>query len=104
MTLPFSLVAAASTQTKSLLESCSASVGPDQMRLRWDGLPEPVRRYMRYSAPPRAPAIRTVHLKHDGFFRTKPDQRWFGIKGEEYFTVAVPGLIWTARIFPLPLI
>jgi hypothetical protein len=74
------------------------------MRLRWDRLPEPIRRYLRYATLPNSPAIRTAHLKHDGFFRTKRDQRWFRIKGEEDFTVATPGFVWKAKIWPFPLI
>jgi uncharacterized protein DUF6544 len=41
---------------------------------------------------------RTARLKHDGLFRTTPDQRRFRIEGEQYFTVARPGFVWNASI------
>src|SRR5438093_5508714 len=41
----------------------------DQVRVRWDALPEPVRRYLRYAILAGAPAIRTARLKHDGLLR-----------------------------------
>jgi hypothetical protein len=53
----------------------AASVGPEQLAARRDSLPEPVRRYLRYAIPQGAPAIGAVRLKHEGFFRTQPDQR-----------------------------
>src|SRR4029079_1619040 len=70
----------------------------------WPHLPAPVQRYLRYCSSCNSPAIRSVRLKHDGVFRTSPEQRWFRIKGEEYFTAATPGFVWTAKIWPLPLI
>jgi hypothetical protein len=82
----------------------AASVGPEQLAARWSSFPEPVRRYLRYSICQGAPALRTVRLKHDGFFRTRPGQRWLRIQGEEYFTVGKPGFIWRAAVAPAPLL
>ena len=86
----------------TLLSDAGASVGSDQLNLRWDALPEPVRRYLRYAIREGAPATRTARLRHDGLFRTKPNQRWFRIEGEQYFTVARPGFVWNASIRPAP--
>lgn len=66
-------------------------------------LPEPVRRYLRFTVREGTRAIRTARLQHDGFFRTKPDQRWLPIDGEQYFTTAAPDFVWHATVRPLPL-
>jgi hypothetical protein len=45
-----------------------------------------------------------MRLTHGGLFRTKPNQRWQKIKGEEYFPIATPEFIWSASIHPAPLL
>jgi hypothetical protein len=87
-----------------LLSTAPPPLGPDQLSARGDSLPAPVRRYLRYAVPEGVPAIRTAHLKHDGFFRTRPSQRWLPIQGEEYFTVAEPGFVWHATVRPASLL
>jgi uncharacterized protein DUF6544 len=86
----------------TLFLDAGALIGPVQLAARWEALPEPVRRYLRYSIREGASAIRTARLKHDGFFRTTPEKRWFRIEGEQYFIVARPGFVWSASIRPAP--
>jgi hypothetical protein len=43
-------------------------------------------------------------MRHGGFFRTKPDQRWLAIEGEQYFSAAEPGFVWNASVRPAPLL
>ena len=62
------------------------------------GLPAPVQRYLRYSLQENQPHIGYVRLKHGGLFRTKEDQKWMSIKGQEYFTVHPPGFVWSGRV------
>jgi hypothetical protein len=85
-----------------LFSSASGFVGPDELRARRNALPEPVRRYLQYAIGDGAQAIRTVRMQHGGHFRTKPDQRWLAIKGQQYFTAAQPGFVWKASIRPVP--
>lgn len=87
----------------SLLSTTMSSVGPQQMAGRWDSLPEPVRRYLRFAIEDGAPATRTVRLEHGGIFRPNPEQRWLPIRGVEYFIAATPGFVWRASISPAPL-
>ena len=82
----------------ALLSSPAPAVGPKELAAREAALPEPVRRYLRYAIPASAPAIRTVHLRHEGFFRTKPNSPWLPIRGEQYFTVGRPGFVWNATV------
>jgi hypothetical protein len=77
----------------ALLSSPVPAVGPSELASREASLPEPVRRYLRYAIPAGAPAIRTVYLRHEGFFRTKPNAPWLPIRGEQYFTVGRPGFV-----------
>jgi hypothetical protein len=93
-----------SAEVTMLFSERAASVGSKELAASWDKLPEPVRRYLHYAISTEAPAIRTARLKHDGFFRTKPNQNWLAIKGEEYFTIAKPGFVWNASVRPAPLL
>jgi hypothetical protein len=91
-----------STEVSSLVSNANESVGPENLTARWSQLPEPVQRYLRYAISEGTSAIRVVRVTHGGFFRTKPDQQWLEIKGEEHFSVAKPEFIWTASIHPAP--
>jgi hypothetical protein len=93
-----------SAEVTTLFSGAARSIGAEQLAARYDGLPEPVRRYLRYAVSAEAPATRTARLKHDGFFRMKPNQKWLAIRGEEYFTVAVPRFVWNATVRPAPLL
>ena len=88
----------------ALFAQATTAVGAAELKARWDGLPEPARRYLRFAIPDDAPAIRTARLRHEGFFRTKPDQPWMPITGEQYFTAAAPGFVWAARVAAMPLV
>jgi hypothetical protein len=89
-------------EVTGLFSSTATTVGPNELAARWDSLPGPVQRYLHYAVPQGAPAIRTAHLKHDGFFRTKPGQRWLPIQGQEYFSVGKPGFVWNATVQAAP--
>ena len=81
-------------EVTGLLSGATTAIGPDQVAQRWNGLPAPVRRYLRFAISPAAPAIRTLRLQHTGSIRTAPDSRWLPLEGAEYFAVAQPGFVW----------
>ncbi len=87
-----------------LFSGTSTEVGPSELAARWDSLPGPVRCHLRYAIPDRAPAIRTARLKHGGYFRVKPNQRWLPVRGRQYFTVSRPGFVWNASVRLAPLV
>lgn len=89
-------------EVATLFSEQDAAIGSQQLAARRDKLPEPVRRYLHFAITDAAAPIRTVRLTHGGLFRTKPNQHWQSIKGEEYFTVANPGFVWNASIAPVP--
>jgi hypothetical protein len=82
----------------ALLSLPAPAIGPNELAARESALPEPVRRYLHYAIPAGSPAIRTVHLRHDGVFRLKPNSPWLPIHGEQYFTVGQPGFVWNATV------
>jgi hypothetical protein len=91
-------------EVTELFSDAPPALGPEHLASRRDSLPDPVRRYLDYAIHRNAPAIRTARLQHDGFLRTKPNQRWMPVRGEEYFTVAEPGFVWTASVRAAPLV
>jgi hypothetical protein len=66
------------------------------------GLPAPVARYVALAIDPARPAIHTVRLRHGGTFRMKPNQRWFPIRGKQFFSADPPGFVWWGRIRMVP--
>jgi hypothetical protein len=65
-------------------------------------LPEPVRRYLVQTGVVGRPRISTVRLKQEGFFRTKPEQRWMPLRAVQYYSVDPPAFLWHGRIKLLP--
>jgi Family of unknown function (DUF6544) len=68
------------------------------------GLPEPVRRYLRYAGVVGRPFPGTVRLRQKGRMQTGPGQPWVPLDAEEHYSVQPPGFVWagTARLGPLP--
>lgn len=62
------------------------------------GLPEPVQRYFKYALSEGQQYVTRVKLKHRGWFRTKPKQKWNRIRGEEYFACYPPGFLWMGKL------
>jgi hypothetical protein len=67
------------------------------------GLPDPVRRWLRWAGVVGKPYPSTVRLKQEGRFRQAEGRPWMPFTAEEYFTTEPPGFIWktTVRMFPL---
>lgn len=61
------------------------------------GLPEPVQRYLRYALSDGQPYISYLRLKHDGLFKTKLENDFMPITGEQYFTLRKPGFVWVGK-------
>jgi hypothetical protein len=65
-------------------------------------LPDPVRRYLRYTGVVGQPFPGTIRLRQKGTMRF--GQRWLPLDAEEHYSVQPPGFVWagTARLGPLP--
>ncbi len=61
------------------------------------GLPQPVANYLATVLPQNCPVIKTVRLRHDGYFRTGLEKEWITIKGEQYISGISPGFVWKGK-------
>ncbi len=61
------------------------------------GLPTPVRNYFIHVLKEGQPPISFARVKHTGRFRIALNSKWTPITGEEYFTIAKPGLLWKGK-------
>lgn len=59
-------------------------------------LPEPVKRYLRYSGVVGKPIPLTIRLKQRGGIRPNPQRPWMKITAEEYYSVNPPSFVWIA--------
>jgi hypothetical protein len=67
-------------------------------------LPEPVRRYLRYTGVVGKPVPATIRLRQKGRMRPGPGQPWMPLDAEEHYSVQPPGFVWAGvlRLGPLP--
>jgi hypothetical protein len=67
-------------------------------------LPEPVRRYLRYTGVVSKPFPGTIWLRQKGQMRPAPGQPWVPLDAEEHYSVQPPGFVWagTARVGRFP--
>ena len=65
-------------------------------------LPEPLRRYLAQTGVIGRPRISTVRLKQEGYFRTKPEQKWMPMQAVEYYSIDPPAFLWHGKIKLLP--
>jgi hypothetical protein len=67
-------------------------------------LPDPVRRYLRYTGVVGGPFPGTVRLHQSGRMRLAPGQPWIPLDAEEHYSVQPPGFVWagTARLGLVP--
>jgi hypothetical protein len=59
-----------------------------------EGLPAPVRRWLRASGVVGRARAATVHLRQRGQLRTKADGAWMPAHAEQVFSIAPPAFVW----------
>jgi hypothetical protein len=66
-------------------------------------LPEPVRRYLRYTGVVGRPFAGTIRLRQEGKMRPGPGQPWMPLEAEEHYSLQPPGFVWdgTLRLGPV---
>jgi hypothetical protein len=77
----------------------SAGVSEDDLQR----LPEPVRRWLRYSQVVGRRRPTTVRLRQDGEFQMQ-GRGWLPFRAEQYFTTQPPGFLWKASFRMAPLV
>lgn len=60
-------------------------------------LPAPVARYLRRSVPVHLPILRTVRLRHEGYFRADMNKPWEPICGEQYISGFEAAFVWKGK-------
>jgi len=86
------------TDVESLL---ATSAAPPQGLITEDmlhGLPEPVRRYLRYSGVVGRPFVGIVRLTQVGRIQPNVGQPWFPLRAEEHYSVRPPGFVWDGAL------
>lgn len=68
------------------------------------GLPEPVKRWLRYAQVIGKQRPSTVRLKMEGDFRLGEDKGWMPFEAEEYYTTDPPGFVWSVSMEMAPLL
>jgi hypothetical protein len=69
-----------------------------------EALPEPVRRWLRWSGAEVAALPTTVRLLQEGEFRTGEKRGWAPFRAEQYFSLDPPGFVWRVRMCFAPLV
>lgn len=70
------------------------------------GLPEPVRRYLRYAGVVGKPVVRAVHLRQRGKMLLGAGQPWIPLKAEQWYSLRPPGFVWYGTLYlgPIPVV
>jgi hypothetical protein len=69
-------------------------------------LPDPVKRYLKYTGVVGKPIVQTVRLKQVGKIRKDATQPWMNFEAKQYYSINPPNFVWVAymKFFGLPLI
>lgn len=87
------------SDVRALLARAGETGGPDVVAEEMlVGLPEPVRRYLRYTGVVDKPFVRTVRLRQEGRMRPGPGQPWMALEAEEHYSVRPPGFVWDGAL------
>ncbi len=60
-------------------------------------LPDPVRRYLKYTGVVGKPWVENVRLKQTGKFRQAEDKPWMPMAAEQTYTTNPAGFVWEAK-------
>jgi hypothetical protein len=80
----------------SRLEAAAVFDGPVVTAEGIAGLPEPVRRYLRWSGVVGKPIPSRVRLEQKGQIRSAPNASWMDLEAEEFYSIRPPAFVWRA--------
>lgn len=70
-----------------------------------DGLPAPVRRYLRMALTDGQPLVRLARFGQAGIIRSSAaSQRWMNFSARQVVSPFAPGFVWNARVAAMPLL
>ncbi|MFW6266158.1 MAG: DUF6544 family protein [Halanaerobiales bacterium] len=61
-------------------------------------MPEPVKRWLKYSEVIGKQRVKTVRLKQEGRFKTSPDNSWMPYTAEQYYNAENPAFVWKVKM------
>lgn len=61
-------------------------------------MPEPVKRWLKYSEVIGKQRVKTVRLKQEGRFKTSPDKSWMPYIAEQYYNAENPAFVWKVKM------
>lgn len=64
--------------------------------------PEPVARYVSWALRENRNPVESVQIRHAGRIRYGKTGRWMNMNGKAFFSLAVPGFVWNAKIAYAP--
>jgi len=67
------------------------------------GLPEPVKRYLRYTKTVGKKRIHSARVKQRGKFKGEESGKWMTLEADQYYNVDRRGFIWFAVMKPAPM-
>lgn len=67
-----------------------------------EGLPFPVKRYLRFAFQGSSQDITTAVIEQTGTFRAKETANWVPLQADQYAATTRPSFVWHARIRPTP--
>jgi hypothetical protein len=67
-------------------------------------LPVVVQKWLERSNCIGKEMVETVHLKQQGFMKSKSDGAWMPVSAEQFFTVTHPGFMWVADVKAAPFV
>ncbi|MFA7227625.1 MAG: DUF6544 family protein [Melioribacteraceae bacterium] len=65
-------------------------------------LPEPVKRWLRFSGVIGKERVLSARIKQRGSFRMSKEKGWIPFEAEEYFTIEEPAFLWYAKMEMAP--
>lgn len=70
----------------------------------FDGLPEPVARYLSRALPPAGGPLRMTRARMEGQIRQGPERPWQDWSGRQVWCLDPPAFVWSARMAAKPLL
>ena len=84
------------------LMSADRNTVPEVIRAdKLEGLPEPVKRYLKYAGIEGKRELLRLRISQKGEIRTDRDQKWMPFRAQQFISTSKPGFLWRANTFPI---
>ena len=90
-----------SREVNQLMSSGKDSVPGIIREDRFEGLPEPVKRYLQYAGVADKRELLRLRISQKGEIKTDNNQKWMPFRAEQFISTITPGFLWRANTFPI---